>query len=137
MTNIHIIEQQISDIEKYMQEAHVFQKKSKQDILNNPITLRACERALYLLTQAAIDLAESMVSLKKFRKPGSHRESFEILHENDLLGAELMEKLVSMSGFRNALAHDYKKFDYDIMYDVLKNGLKDIEEFVEAIKKII
>ncbi|MBU2575934.1 DUF86 domain-containing protein [Patescibacteria group bacterium] len=137
MTNIDIIEQQISDTEKYLQEAHAFDKYSKQDILKNQMMLRACERSLYLLTQAVIDIAESIVSLKKFRKPGSFRESFEILHENNLLDAELKEKLVSMAGFRNALAHDYKKFDYNILYNVLQNGLKDIEKFIEAMKKTI
>ncbi len=40
-----------------------------------------------------------------------------------------------MVDFRNIIAHDYKKIDYDIVYDVLQNKLKDIEKFVEEIEK--
>jgi len=40
-----------------------------------------------------------------------------------------------MVGFRNIIVHDYEKIDYDILYDILKNKLKDIEEFLLEIKK--
>ena len=82
-------------------------------------------------------LAEAMVSYQSWRKPAELRESFEILHEHGLLDRELVEKLVAMTGFRNALAHDYKHFDYGIMYDVLQNRLDDIADFAEAMKKLI
>lgn len=137
MTNIGSIEQQISVIEKYLSESRRFKKYSKDELMGDLDLLRSCERSLYLLTQSCIDLAESVISLKSFRKPTSLKESFEILHENGLIDFGLANRMSNMTGFRNALAHNYDKFDYDIMYNVLQNGLKDIEEFLATVRKAI
>jgi len=40
-----------------------------------------------------------------------------------------------MVGFRNIVAHDYDKIDYDIVLDILKNKLKDIEAFIREISE--
>ena len=37
-------------------------------------------------------------------------------------------------GFRNALAHDYKDLRMDVVYDVLQNKLKEVEEFLEYVR---
>ena len=55
------------------------------------------------------------------------------LNEEKIISNELTEKLVKMTGFRNAVAHDYEKLNYEIVYDVLQNRLKDIEEFIGRI----
>ena len=46
------------------------------------------------------------------------------------------EKMVRMVGFRNVMAHDYEKVNYDIVYDVLQNRLADVAEFIERIEAI-
>ena len=45
----------------------------------------------------------------------------------------MTKKLVKMVGFRNIIAHDYEKIDYDIVLDVLKNKMKDAEAFIKEI----
>ena len=34
-----------------------------------------------------------------------------------------------MAGFRNILVHDYINLDREVVYDILNNNLKDIEDF--------
>ena len=41
-----------------------------------------------------------------------------------------------MTGFRNIMAHDYEKVDYAVLENILRNGLDDIDEFLENIEKI-
>ena len=137
MTNVGNIEQQITAIEKYLSESGRFKKYSQDELIGNLDLLRSCERSLYLLTQSCIDLAESVISFKSFRKPTTLKEAFGILNENGLIDYGLAKSLSNMTGFRNALAHDYGNFDYDIMYKVLQNGSKDIEEFIASVKKAI
>jgi len=38
-----------------------------------------------------------------------------------------------MAGFRNILVHDYIDLDREIVYDIIKNNLKDIENFREIV----
>lgn len=135
MTNISVIETKISSIRKYLKILKNYQKYSRKEIEGN-LTLRgATERYLYLITQAAIDLAEVVISLKSFRRPNSYSETFHILKEENFISSDLTEKLAKMAGFRNIIAHDYENLDFRVIYDVLKNRLIDIEKFFKKVKK--
>ena len=78
---------------------------------------------------------ELKVLRKGFALVLSLEEIFAILHEEDIISEELLKKLVWMVGFRNVIAHDYARVNYDIVFDTLQNGVKDIEKFIEAVSK--
>lgn len=136
MTNLSTIENKISAIQKYLKILEGYKKYSRKEIEENIDIRGAVERYLYLASQAVIDLAEAVISFKNFRKPSTLTESFYILNEENIISRELTEKMAGMVGFRNVIAHDYEKVNYDIVYDVLQNKLKDIKEFLENAKKI-
>ena len=134
MSNINIIENKISSVLKYLKILERYKKYSREESQNNIDIRGAVERYLYLVTQATIELAESTIAFKNFRKPTTMSEDFYILNEEEIIDSALTEKLVNMTGFRNTIAHDYEKLDYSIVYDVLQNKLKDIQEFLGVIK---
>lgn len=136
MTNISIIENKISAAKKYLKILEDFKKYSKNEIEKDINIRGAVERYLYLITQATIDLAEAIIAFKKFRKPSTMNESFYILNEEKIIPDGLREKMVGLTGFRNIVAHDYEKINYEIVYDILQNKLRDIEEFLKIISKI-
>lgn len=131
MTNVSVIENQLSVIKKYLKILENYKRFSLEEITQDLTLKGAVERYLYLVTQATIDLAEAIIALKGFRKPTTYSEAFDILKEEDFLPQRLAEKLVKMTGFRNIIAHDYEKIDFSISYDVLQNRLRDIEEFIK------
>ncbi len=136
MTNFAIIENKISSVKKYLAILADYKKYARPEI-ETAVDLRgAIERYLYLAIQAAIDLAEATISYKNLRKPSTLSESFNILEENNLISADLAEKLIKMTGFRNLVAHDYENLNYDIVYDILQNRLPDIEDFIKQIEKV-
>jgi len=137
MTNISIIENKITAVQKYLKQAAKYKKYQKDEIEQNADLSGAVERYLYLAVQSCIDLAEAVVSFKDFRKPTTYRESFEILAEEGILDAALVDSMAKMTGFRNIIAHDYEKVDYSKVYDILQNRLPDIEAFVLEIKKYL
>ena len=137
MTNVSVVENKISSVKRYLTILEEYKKYSREKIEKDINIRGALERYLYLATQAAIDVADAFISLKNFRKPTTIREGFEILGEQKIISVELREKMVKMAGFRNFIAHDYSKIDYDKVYDVLHNRLQDVEEFVGEIQKII
>lgn len=65
------------------------------------------------------------------------RESFRVLQEAEIIPQDLAQKLSQMVGFRNVMAHDYEDVNYDTVYDILQQGLEDIESFVDTIEEAI
>jgi uncharacterized protein YutE (UPF0331/DUF86 family) len=51
------------------------------------------ERYLYPAIQAAIDLAEAIISYKNLRKPSTMSESFHILRESAIISDEVTEHM--------------------------------------------
>lgn len=137
MTNIVKIENKISAVRKYLDILGGYQQYSQEQIVSDLNLRGAVERYLYLVAQATIDLGEVVIAHKKFRKPTAIREVFDILQENGIITGELTEKLISMAGFRNVMAHDYENVDYRIVYRVLHQGLDDIREFLTAVEGLI
>jgi len=133
MTGLNVIENKISATKKYLGILEEYKKYSREEIEKDMNIKGALERYLYLAVQSAVDLAEAFVSYKKFRKPATLAEAFHILHENKIISGELTDKMVKMTGFRNVVAHDYEKIDYDIVYKILHEGPTDIEEFLTKI----
>lgn len=136
MSNLTVIENKISEARKYLTILERYKQHSQEKIVNDVDIKGALERYLYLAAQSVIDLADAIIAYKKFRKPTTLSESFFILNEEKIISEELMEKMVKMTGFRNTIAHDYGKLNYDIVYNTLHNNLKDIEEFLETASRV-
>ncbi|MBU4369496.1 DUF86 domain-containing protein [Candidatus Parcubacteria bacterium] len=134
MTNISVIENKVSLIKKYLKILQRYQKYSKEKIVKDIDIKGAAERYLYLVVQATIDLAGAIISFRNFRKPTTMSENFYILNEEKIINSDLTETLVKMTGFRNIIVHDYEEINYDVVYDVLKNRLKDIEKFLKIVE---
>jgi len=137
MTSISIIENKISQIKKYRKIVKRLAKFSKNEIQKNDLVKGSVERYLYLICQACIDLASIIVSYKKERKPLDQKDSFMILVEEKIISNNMAEFMIKLVGFRNVLAHEYAKVNYDIVVDILNNGIKDIDKFVLAVEKKI
>ena len=133
MSNLKVIENKISSIRKYLKILQRYKKYSKKEIEENVDIKGAVERYLYLAIQSTIDLAEAIIAYKNLRKPTTMSEAFYILNEEGLIPVRLTAELAKMAGFRNLVAHDYEKIDYDIVVDVLQNKLKDIDKFLKRI----
>ncbi|MBI5099549.1 MAG: DUF86 domain-containing protein [Nitrospirae bacterium] len=136
MTNISVIENKISSIRKYLKILERYRQFSQQEIIEDIDRKGAVERYLYLVVQAAIDLAEAVISYKNLRKPSTMSESFHILQEENIIPPELTDQMIKMTGFRNVIAHDYEKLNYDILYEVLQNRLQNIETFLDKVSRL-
>jgi uncharacterized protein YutE (UPF0331/DUF86 family) len=134
MTAIAVIENKISVVEHCLETLERYKKFSQKEIEENVDIRGAVERYLYLAAQSTIDLAEAVIAYDELRKPSSMSETFQILMERNIILPELSQKLVQMVGFRNVIAHDYAKVNYDIVFDVLQNRLNDIQQLIGAIK---
>ncbi len=136
MSNLQVIEGLISYIRGHLEAAREYQNYSLSEIEKNALVREAIERKLYVIAQAVIDLAEATVAYKGLRRPTTLREALHILGEAGILPAEFLERFIGIVGFRNALAHDYKDLRIDVIYDVLRNKLTEVKEFIAYIEKV-
>ena len=137
MSNIQVIENQISYVLKHLEIAIGYQKYCFKEFDTNLMIKGAVERELYVLSQAVIDLAEAVDAYKNFRKPTTMREALDILGEEKIVPMEFLAEFHKIVGFRNALAHDYHDLKSEVIYDVLLNNLSQIKQFIGYIKKAL
>ncbi|MDI6802124.1 MAG: DUF86 domain-containing protein [Thermodesulfovibrionales bacterium] len=130
MSSAKVIENKASAVRKYLKILQRYRNLEKGKIQNDIDIRGAVERYLYLAIQSTIDLAEAVIAYKDFRKPTTMSEAFYILDEEKFIPQKLTNKLSKMVGFRNILAHDYEDIDYDIVCNALREGTKDIEDFL-------
>lgn len=137
MVSSNILISKINNLKEYMDYLRGIDTYSVDDYISNPMIYASFERFLHLSIECILDIGNHMISDIRYRKPESNRDIFEILYENKVICLDLKEKLVKMAGFRNILVHGYMKLDREIVYNIIKNNLIDIEEFVHVIADFI
>ncbi|TDO95171.1 uncharacterized protein YutE (UPF0331/DUF86 family) [Halanaerobium saccharolyticum] len=95
------------------------------------------ERALHLAVEAVLDLGNRLIADQNLGTPDSNRDIFRVLFKNKVINEDLKESLVKMAGFRNILVHDYLELDRELEYEIIKNNIDDIKEFMQVILKYL
>lgn len=85
--------------------------------------------------EATIDIASHIIASEGLGLATTIKENFKILRDAGIIDDSMMKKMQSMVGFRNIAVHDYTSLDIGILKSILKNNLKDIEDFYTAILK--
>ncbi|MDZ7724280.1 MAG: DUF86 domain-containing protein [candidate division KSB1 bacterium] len=128
LSKISIIKNCLNTIQKATQ----LDPDKLNDIMVQDVFVLNLQRAI----QAAIDMANVVISQRGLKLPASYRECFMILRDNQVIDAELCEKMVKMTGFRNIAVHDYQQINVVILKEILKNHLIDLETFYSLIYEL-
>ncbi|MBI2335499.1 MAG: DUF86 domain-containing protein [Deltaproteobacteria bacterium] len=134
MVNQDVVFEKIKQIQNCLKRIHTKTKngpKSLDDMDVQDIFVLNLQRAV----QTTIDLAAHVIADEGLGLPSELKENFKILEQNKIIEPALSEKLQHMVGFRNIAVHDYSAIDPEILKSILKNNLKDLEEFYTIILK--
>lgn len=109
-----------------VREVHAGDDRSLRDDLTRQDSIilnlqRACE--------TSIDLAMHLVRRERLGIPQESRDGFVLLAEAGRLERGLAERLQRMVGFRNVAIHDYQALNLDIVAEIIRKHLVDLEEF--------
>jgi len=133
MVSQTVIRRKISRIEEHLRRIRTIPLKPveafKKDTISQDVFLFNITQAI----QSCIDIATHIISDEEWGMPGTQSETFEILAAKGVVSNELIQKLIAMSGFRNRIIHEYENLNIDIVYEVWRKGLPDIEKFCLAI----
>ncbi len=109
----------------------------REEFLRNKHYVSSAKYNLLVAIEACIDIAYHLISKNKMRLPEDYADSFRILNERGLIGDDLTKRLVLMTRFQNRLVHIYWEIDDKFIYEILRNNLSDIEEFMDSISKAL
>lgn len=129
LSKISIIKRCLATIKR----ATNLEEKSLEDIFTQDIFVLNTQRSI----QATIDIANILIAAHGWKLPASYKECFSILAENNVVAADMAEKLKKMCGFRNIAVHDYQEITPPIMQSIMTHHLKDFEEFYTVIYKYL
>jgi len=88
---------------------------------------RMTERALQVMVEIVIDIAERIIAVQNAGPAASATEAIEKLVE---LGALKSAKpYINMVRFRNLIVHQYEEIDPEILYNFARNQLEDFRQF--------
>ena len=79
---------------------------------------RACE--------AALDMAQRIISVQGWGIAETSKELFAILQRKAVIDAAMEKTLVNMVGFRNLAVHDYEELNYNIVESIITKDCNDL-----------
>ncbi|MBI5502279.1 MAG: DUF86 domain-containing protein [Deltaproteobacteria bacterium] len=103
------------------------------DFLASVVQQHAAERELQIVIEACLDIGHHVISREGLRRPGDYRDVFTVLREAHVVDDALGRRLEDMAGFRNRLVHGYLDVEPRRVFDIARDELGDVEEFLAAV----
>jgi uncharacterized protein YutE (UPF0331/DUF86 family) len=132
-----LVLRKLAELEEYSFQIQEYKGITVQQYQQDWKLQRIIERTLQMMIETCADIAGHIISDRKYRTPNSYAETFEILHENNLISKDLFEMMKKMAKFRNIVVHHYDKVDAEIVAGILKKNLNDFILFKDAIIKLL
>lgn len=110
---------------------------SLNEFLKNREKIDATKYRLINIIEACINICNHIIVKEYNIIPESYSDCFEILNKKGILKDSLTKNLIKMTKFRNLLIHLYSKVDDEEIYNILKDNLNDINDYINEISKLI
>lgn len=133
MVKLMIVERCLNDIRTELKDLRQSTDITWEAYQTDKRLRRYVERALHVLIEACIDVAQHIIADESFREPINYRDTFVVLGEEGVIPRSQVKNLENMASFRNLIVHYYEKVDDAIVYGILKKNLNDFELFADAI----
>lgn len=91
------------------------------------------ERLLQLMTQAAIDINEHILSKINPENSTANFEAFLEIGKYDVINLDLAKRLAPSAGLRNRLVHEYDDIDQSLVFGAIKFALLQYPLYVQQI----
>lgn len=135
MAGHETLARKVSFVEERLERLRKHASVSREDFLKGEDLQDVVLHNLQLAIQGCIDLGSHIVSEQGWGAPGSFSEVFRIMQKHGLVPEDLGLGLVEMVGFRNRIVHGYEDIDLEIVYDVWRNRVTDIEEYLARVSE--
>ncbi len=83
--------------------------------------------------QISVDIGSHIISSANQPMPQTMGDVFTRLQELDAISQETSERLRKAVGFRNIAVHSYEAINWEIVYAICRNSLRDFRQFAQEI----
>lgn len=111
MVRADLIRHKMAMLHRYLQELEVHRSLTLEQYLTGGDRLRAIERLLQLIVEAAVDINTHIVTEVEGVPPADYTDSFLAAVRCGVIPAHLGDRLRPAAGLRNALVHEYGAID--------------------------
>lgn len=131
MKKIGYVEEQISALRRLIETS------SRAELLNDPWLIRGIKYSIQTAIEAIIDIAYHICAKKFLYAPSDARDALRRLKEEGWIDDKELSVYSGMIGFRNRLVHGYQEVSPERLYDIVTEGLRDLEVFIERVLRYV
>lgn len=124
-------------ISKYYNTLERFRSTSLDEFLNDFEKQLIVERLLQLMTQAAIDINEHILSRLNPGNSVTNFEGFIELSKYQVITPELARQIAPSSGLRNRLVHEYDEIDPQQVFKAISFALQQYPLYVRQVNSYL
>ena len=85
--------------------------------------------------QLCVDIAAHVLAEQGTDVPVRMRDAFRNLADKSLISKRTADVMYKAVGFRNRAVHEYDEIDWDIVYEIVTDGLGDLRGFLQELAK--
>lgn len=135
--NIERINQLAGEINLALSKLKRLSQIQQEDFVSSFEKIDSAKYNLIVVIEAAIDICNHIVAKAGGRRPCDYADCFLILGELKIFSPEFIHKLKKMAKFRNLLVHLYWQVDTQKVYQIIKEDIFDLEEYLQGIGKFV
>ncbi len=130
-----ILKRKIIQINESLQMITKYINISYKEFENDKVIQNVVEFNLFIIINQMAEIANHIIVDNDYGIIETLSDGFRVLKQKGYISESNMNNYIKMVGFRNIIAHQYVDLKKEIVFDVIKNKLKDIVEFVNMIDK--
>jgi uncharacterized protein YutE (UPF0331/DUF86 family) len=120
-----------SDIDRFFRD---YEKIISEGEIDDDITrFHAISMVLFTILNLSFELGEEVIGHRHAGLPGSYRDIFRILREEQLIDEKIRETMSRMVYYRNRLAHQYAGLNREDI-DAVITSLDTIRDYISRMK---
>jgi uncharacterized protein YutE (UPF0331/DUF86 family) len=129
------LDQMLSSLRRYALVLQTLARVPRTEFLGNPDKIGNAKYHFVIAIECCIDIANHIIASEGYRFPKGNADSFVVLTEEGILGAESVDAWRAMAQFRNRLVHLYWDVDDERVHEYLQDSLSDLDRFIESVAR--
>ena len=137
MVKEQLVLEMLSALREYVNKLKPLQNISLDEIASDYVSYWAVLHGLQLAIQCTIDIGSHLLSGSGTERPADYKNVNLGLGRQGIIPSDFAQRFQGIAGFRNILVHQYLQVDVEIVYEQLKQGLEDFEQFMVFVHKYL